>query len=280
VLVAVLSSADFSASWWSPGCSPATSSTGSGIGAAPLAPQTVNSLARIVYSMSGPHEARLDGVPLSWSWATTPVVDDPTDASGYPAATAWGQVYALANESEPSEGTVRVELKNMELYVWSKMQRAWVQVQASAQVYGAHFGETFANNFSFDAQWRAEPDGGVSTTLPNGFNLHFWPTGDRGSVAPSDVGAVYVTYAARLIGPNTAAARYLANAGADWWLTTTAPWPDEVGAGEGRFMHLSTSWQAFDFYTGGPYGPASSPPRWNAFGLAISDPPVDAMGRP
>jgi hypothetical protein len=266
--VAVLSSADFSATWWNPGC---------GAAGPPPAGGPLNSVARIAYSMDGPHEALVDGVPASWSWGSHPTVDDPTDSMHYTAVAAWGQVYAAAGAAEPAQGSVRVELKNMQLYVWSKSRHQWQQVQASARPEGAHFAENFANNASTGTDWQAEADGGTSSSMVGGYNLHFWP-GARGTVSPGDVGGVYVTFQARLIGPSAASAEYLANAGADWWLNTSAPYPDNAGVGEGRFMHLSTAWQAFDFWTGGSYG--VSPPSWNLYGLAISQVPIDAMGRP
>ncbi|HZQ57301.1 MAG TPA: hypothetical protein VFA84_04670 [Acidimicrobiales bacterium] len=269
--VAVLSSADFSASWWNPGCAPG--------GGPPPASGPVNSTARIAYGMDGPHEALVSGVPASWSWGSHPTVDDPVDALHYGAVAGWGQVYAQAGAGEPAQGSVRVELKNMQLYVWSKSGHQWQQVQASARPDGSHYAESFSSNASSGTDWRAEPDGGTSSSMVSGFNLHFWP-GARGTVSPGDVGGVYVTFQARLIGPAAGSAKYLANAGADWWASTSASYPQNAGVGEGRFMFLSPAWQAFDFWTGGPYGPASSPPSWNVFGLDISRAPIDAMGRP
>ncbi len=230
--------------------------------------------------MNGPHEGPLHNVPSYWSWGSHPEVDDPSDAKGYAAATAWGQVYADADASQPAQGTVRVELKHMQLYVWSKSRRVWLSVQSTVQVGGAHYVENFASNGSIGVDWQAEGDGGISASMVTGYNLHFWPATGRGAVNASDVGAVYVTYQARLIGPNAGSARYLANAGADWWLDASAGWPNNAQVGQGRFMYLSASWQAFDFYTGGAYGPAVLPPRWNDFGLVASNPPLDAMGMP
>jgi len=254
---------------------PSTSTTAP----SPPASSSLNSVARIVYSMSGPHEGPMHGVPPSWSWGSTPQVDDAADGMGYAAIAAWGQVYADANAAEPAQGSVRVELRDMEAYVWSISQARWVRAQAAAQVQGAHYAEDFANNASTAADWQAEPDGGASSSMVSGFNLHFWP-GARGTVSPGDVGGVYVTFQARLIGPAAGSAKYLANAGADWWQTTTAPYPDNAGVGEGRFMYLSANWAAIDFYTGGAYGPSAYPPAWSAAQLAASGPPLDAMGVP
>ena len=230
--------------------------------------------------MDGPHEGPLHNVPSYWSWGSHPEVDDPTDAKGYSASTAWGQVYADANATEPSEGSVRVELKNMQLYVFSKSRHQWLQLQGTVQVGGAHYVENFSGNASVGVDWRGEPDGGISSSMVSGYNLHFWPAMGRATVSASDIGAVYVTYQARLIGPSAGSAKYLANAGADWWLDQNAGWPNNAQVGGGRFMYLSTAWQAFDFFSGGTYGPAPKPPAWNDFALQASNPPIDAMGRP
>jgi hypothetical protein len=247
--------------------------------AAPPPQSTLNSIARIQYAMGGPHEGLPHGVPSSYSWASTPNVVDPTDASGYAALTGWGLIYADATAAEPAPGTVRVEFKHFVSYVWSKSQSKWAQVQAVAQLTGAHYTEDLVNNASTATDWRTEPDGGISSGIVNGYNLHFYPF-SRGSVDPTDVGGVFVSYQVRLIGANAATASYLANAGADWWQTTSAPFPNNAGVGQGRFMYLSPDWTAINFYSGGGYGPASYPPAWTALQLATSNPPLDPMGAP
>jgi hypothetical protein len=204
---------------------------------------------------------------------------DPTDAAGYSAITGWGVIYADANAGEPPAGTVRVELKNLETYVWSISQTKWLRVQATVQVTGGHYFEDFANNASIDPDWQTEPDGGISSGMVTGYNLHIFPS-SRSAVTASDIGGVYVTYDARLIGANAGSARYLADAGADWWQTTTAPYPGNTGVGMGRYTYLAPNWTAIDFYTGGVYGPAAYPPAWTAAQLAASNPPIDAMGAP
>jgi hypothetical protein len=230
--------------------------------------------------MDGPHEGPLHGVPSSWSWALHPTIDSAFNNQDT-AMTAWGQIYADANAVEPSSG-VRIEIKNMEAYVWSLSQRRWLRVQGTVQVSGGHYAEDFANNASISADWQSEPDGGISSGMVAGYNLHFWPSAGRGSVAASDIGGVYTTYQARLIGANAGAAKYLANVGGDWWLNATIGYgngTNNPGIGQGRFVYLSQSWSAVDFYTGGQYG-AAVPGAWTDAQLAASNPPIDAMGLP
>jgi hypothetical protein len=89
---------------------------------------------------------------------------------------------------------------------------------------------------------------------------------------------VYVTVQARLIGASVGSAHYLLNVGGDWWQTPTAPYPNNAGIGEGRFMAVSGSWGAYDFWTGGSY--SANPPGWTDAQMSGSNAPIDAMGLP
>jgi hypothetical protein len=251
---------------------------------------SLNSVARIGYSMNGPHEGQMQGVPTSWSWGSHPEVDNPVPnpTSRFDWSTAWGQVYPDANATEAAQGSVRVEVKHMEEFVYSASQHKWLRVQGTVGVGGAWFVDNWSSSRTPD--WRTEADGGVSVSMPtDGEFFHFWPSSGRGQlpIAPSDVAAVYTTYQARLIGTNAANAKFLANVGADWWVNATSPNNGVTGptgnneqVGEGRFMYLSSNWSAIDFYSGGTYGPAAYPPAWGASQLASSNPPIDAMGLP
>jgi hypothetical protein len=225
---------------------------------------STNPVSRALYSMDGPHEGPMAGVPATFSWSSHPVVESVQPPAGWDSATAWGVVYADANDasSEPPQGSARVELRDMQLHVWSDTQSAWLQVQGTAPVTGAHYLQDFAGNANVPADLRAEADGGVSSALIAGYNLHVWPSGDRPAlpVPGSEIGAVYVTVQARLIGPGASSGRYLLGVGADWWQTPTAAFPANAGIGTGRFMYLSESWASYDFWTGGDYSPG--PPGW------------------
>ena len=246
----------------------------------PSAAGTLNSVATIQYDMDGPHEAAPAGVPTDWSWAQHPVVDNAVPPSDCTSLTAWGTVYAVAGATEPTG--VRVELKDIESYVFLKSQDKWVRAQASVQVTGWHDANDFSNS-GLAVNWNSEPDGGISADLVSGHNVEFYPTGARGTIDPSDVAGAYTTVQARLIGPDAATAQYLANMGGDWWQNATVGYGDgshNPGIGQGRFVRLGTNWQAVSFYSGGGYGPAAYPPGWGAAQLAASNPPLDGMGLP
>jgi hypothetical protein len=245
----------------------------------PLTPPaaTINSVARIVDSMAGPHAGCPHGVPTYYSWQPHPDVGDVTDSAGRHATIAWGQIYADCTASEPTN--VRVEVRNIELWFWLNSGRQWVQVEAYPTVDGQHFSECFCGPNGPAPAFRNEPDGGISTTMVSGFNFHFWPASGRTDISAylGDIGAVYATYQARVIvdnpaGPdNRSQARFLANAGSDWWDSTTSG--GNNGAGMGRFTYLTPNWQAEDFYTGGPYG-VGDPGAWTATQLLASPPPI------
>ncbi len=208
-------------------------------------------------AMVGANAAPPDGIPSTWSWAQHAEVDNPSNP-GWAAMTAWGQVYAAAGALEPPSGTVRVEVKDMRSYVWSRRARRWVMVQGTLAVDGRHYVDDFRANGSIAADLRTEPDGGTSATMVVGYNFHFWPTSGRAPVAPGDIAGVITEYQARLIGPGAAAGVYVANVGGDWWRNTSVPFDftgptgNNLQIGEGRFVELSQSWTTVAFYTGGP----------------------------
>jgi hypothetical protein len=148
---------------------------------------------------------------------------------------------------------------------------------------GGHFPESFQGANGPTPIRRSEPDGGISSTMVSGYNLHFWTTAGRVPIqlAASDIDGVNSTYQARLIldnpsGPNNlATTKLLANAGADWWSPDGSQNPSP---GMGRFTYLTTNWQEEDFYTGsGPdnvYGPSSYPPGRTAAQLQASLPQI------
>jgi hypothetical protein len=207
--------------------------------------------------MGGADDGRPEGVPTAFSWSDKAEVDSPTNA-GMSAMTAWGLVYAELGAKEPRRGTVRVEVRDIRSYVWSRSAQHWTLVQDTTGVEGAFYREDFGGNDSVPADMRTEPDGGTSVSMAPARNFHFWPLTGRAPVAADDVGAVITTFDARLIGPNASHARYLASAGGDWWRTTTAPFvlasdgANNDGIGTGRFVALSRAWTTIGFYTGGP----------------------------
>jgi hypothetical protein len=240
-------------------------------------PRPLNSVAAIVASMRPrpPGSPVPHGVPTSYNWYNSPVLGDPKDGQREPLETGWGQVYAEQGQPEP---TCPVEAKNFEVYLWSLAHAQWVRVQAQRTVDGALYAEDFAGNASVPANWATQPDGGEATLMQVGHNIHFWPHGGQASVPnPSDVGAVFVTYQARMVNPGPLD-RVIANAGLDWWAANYSANP---GCGESGWqpLPLDGSWAAINFYTGGPVV-GSVAGAWTEAQLQANPPPLDGMGTP
>ncbi len=191
----------------------------------------VDSLDRILYSMSGPHEGAPHGVPTSFSWATGPSLGAVTPPAGMSAITSWGQIYADTTNVHPAN--VRVELRNMETYVWSNSGTPGRAYKAQPASTAPTSSRTSPATPPCPPTSATSLTAAFSTGMVSGYNFHFWPTGSRGNLSnPADIGGVFTTLQARLIlddpnGPTTAGqARYLANTGADWWRDLSAPYGD------------------------------------------------------
>jgi hypothetical protein len=223
-------------------------------------------VADVIADMTLPNEGYPHGVPADYNWYRGPVLYSGanTPSSKYQAITMWGQVYE-ASQGSPATN-VRVELRAAQTWVWSISRSQWIEVQDTMGVQGAHFDESFATNASVPADVRTEPDGGTSTTMIPDYNFHFWPTGNRASINPSDVGGVYTTVQARLVeddpsGVNDlSSANYLVNVGADYWTTTTSAYPNNTAVFEGRFGYVTTQWQAFNAISWTPSQVTANPP--------------------
>ena len=223
---------------------------------------------KVVSDMLDPNQGHPHGVPPSYSFYNGPELDSPLPSPDTSAVTAWGVIYEAAQGS--SATNTRVEVRNVRLYLWSRHQRRWVEVQASTTPTGADYPEPQGTggftNESSSADLRTEPDGGVAVKMQEGQWFHFWPADGRASIDPSDVGGVFTSFQARLVkddphGPDdTSSARYLGSAGADWWPNLGAPWPDNTQAFCARFSYITTAWSTFTGTTWTSAQVRTSPP--------------------
>jgi hypothetical protein len=237
---------------------------------APEPPTGAAGVAKIVSDMHDPNEGHPHGVPTSYSFYRGPELDAPLPGPGMTAATAWGVIYEAAGGSTATN--TRVEVRNIRLYLWSKSRGRWVRYQASTSPTGEDYAEPQGSegfsNMSSPADLRTEPDGGVSVKMHQGSWFHFWPADGRTVIAPADIGGAYTTFEARLVkddpqGPDdTSSARYLASAGADWWVNRSAPWPDNTQAFFARFRYITPSWSTWTGTT------------WSAAQLRADPPPT------
>jgi hypothetical protein len=218
----------------------------------------LNSVDLIASDMTLPHEALPSGVPDSYDWQTAPRLGYGNRApDGWTSFIAWGQVYQAVGGS-PAPNT-RVELRNIAAWVFDLQTNSWTGLQAETLVEGAAYVEDFADNASRPADIRAEPGGGLSVRLADGYNFHFWPASGRVPVPQRPIGGVFTTVEARLIADDPASpddraeARLLLAMGADYWRAADAEWqPDWSTVGDvaiGRFRFVTEDWQSFNMTT-------------------------------
>ncbi len=168
--------------------------------------------------------------------------------------------------------------------MYSKSRLAWTRFQASLRPGGALYHYNGSGGTHIPAGWRVEPDGGVSAVPRATYALHFWPMGSGfARINAADVGAVFTTVQARLIGGT---ARYILNVGADYYPASGSyPFGNHHNAavGESKYIYLSPSWQAISFYTGGPTSTLATSKTsggWSQSQLQATPPPMDGMGLP
>ncbi len=193
------------------------------------------------------------GVPESYSWYEG--LYKPVGYNGPPgdftSVLGWGQVYQKAGAPAYSNTNAKVEVANARTWVHLKATGEWVLVQDQGpmQLEGGHFVTDFAGNAGSTMNVTNSGSTAQFAAPPNGYNDHFW-LGSRGEYAPGTVDAVYVQMDMRVTDPNVS---LVANIGADWWRTPSAPYVDgfsnNPGAGMGNWVELSTDWSTLGFYS-------------------------------
>ena len=196
--------------------------------------------------MTGKHQGRMHGVPSSYNWAKHPRigVGNGPERHGFHAISAWGQIYEDIHGS-PARN-VRVACRDISLWILSKRTGKWRRCNASKRVNGANYVEDFSGNASKPANLRNEPHGAVSATLGGGYNFHLYSIRNRAQIDPHDVAGVVCIYSARVIMDDPYGvderhlARYLASAGADYWLDryvgASPGTVRDVGIGKARYL--------------------------------------------
>lgn len=231
---------------------------------------TVNSIGLIAGDRILPHEGLPHGVPESFDWYSNPRIGWGTDmmTGNFTAFIVWGQVYEDSGNS-PAINT-RIQIRNIRAYVLDKQDNTWSMIQSHESVEGAAYREDFAGDENIVANVRDEADGGISVTVGDGYNFHFWPPDGRVLLDPERIGGIFTTAQARLVVDNPdlpddrAQARYLMNMGADYWLDLAVQWrADWTANGDvaiGRFRYITSDWQAFNMTTLTPYELCQNPP--------------------
>ncbi|MBR1235386.1 hypothetical protein [Bradyrhizobium sp. AUGA SZCCT0182] len=193
------------------------------------------------------------GVPTIFGWyaggpAATGNGAPPSD---FLALTGWGQIYPQVGASNVA---ANVYLKDYRVYV-HLTSGGWqlVQDQAMNSVAGGHYVADFSNDSSSPMSLVVQPDGSARMASPaSGHNDHFWIF-PRGSYTPGTVDGVFSIAQLRT---DNARANLIANFGADWWRSASAPYLNQDGVfvnnpavGMGAWVKLTTTYQYFFFTT-------------------------------
>ena len=171
--------------------------------------------------------------------------------AGFTALTGWAVVYPQAGAAlSPNAASDTVQVQGFTTYV-HLTNGSWVQVQnqASDPLTGSNYVANFAND-SHKPFTVNTTSGGVTTlnAPPAGYNDHFFPQ-QRGTYAAGTVDGVFVEAQMKTNDPN---ANLVAQLGADWWRSSSAPYVAGFGnnpvVGGNDFVKLTTSYQSV-YYT-------------------------------
>jgi hypothetical protein len=205
------------------------------------------------------------GYPEGLSWdtgvhGTTTLTPAP---AGFSAVAGWGVVYPEAGAPvSPNAASNTVQIQNFTTYV-HLTDGTWVKVQDQSQIgiSGAHYVADFSGNANIPWNEQTLSDGSVSVDAPPvGYNDHFFPSA-RGTFTPGTVDGVLVEADMKTNDPS---ANLVAQIGADWWLSSTAPYVDgfanNPGVGANDWTKLTTEWQTLYYSSISPQQLEADPP--------------------
>lgn len=211
----------------------------------------------VVFDMTLPNSANgpdgfPHGVPDTWDWYGGPVLHSPLPPDGWTAFIPWGVIYRDLTDSPDSN--TRVSIRRIKGYVLDKTDSSW-SLLSDGEAGGSFYEEDISSNVSIPfSTRRVEPDSSVSAVIPHGYTWHFFPD-NRASIDPDRVAGLFAVYSARLIldsaskTDDRAYARYLMQAGSDWWQSLSAPYPANAGVGGSRFDYITTEWSEITLTT-------------------------------
>lgn len=190
------------------------------------------------------------GVPQGYDWysGTNTIVGD-KPPSGFTSVTGWGQVYPQAGAAATTNASASVQVANFKTYV-HLTNGGWVLVQdqATNPINGAHYTADFSGTANVPWSEKTLADGSMTMNAPkSGYNDHFWP-GARGTYGAGTIDGVFVQAEMKTNDPN---ANLVANLGADWWRSVSAPYVDgfanNPSPGMSDWVKLTTEYQTLYF---------------------------------
>ncbi|MGB7300767.1 MAG: hypothetical protein WBD34_15715 [Burkholderiaceae bacterium] len=234
--------------------------------------ETINSLDTIVDDMALMNDLPLIGADPAYGFASGPgftimgnnpsganlpdwfVADNPelADSGYWQAIIPW---FVLFEGQGNSAQNVRVQLRNLKLYILSRSTNQWRELIGAQDVGGEFCPQGNSNQPCTRGNLKqAESTGGASITPVAGYEFLGW-FGNRTAIDGEDIKAVFVTLQGRLIVNDLDApddrrqARYLIDVGADYYVDTEFNEAYVPGVGVSRAKLISTDWQPFNFMT-------------------------------
>jgi len=211
----------------------------------------------------GNSEGFPQGVPQGYDWysGTNTIVGD-KPPSDFTSVTGWGQVYPQAGAAATTNASASVQVANFKTYV-HLTSGGWVLVQdqSSNPIAGAHYTADFSGAANVAWNEKTLADGSMIMDAPrSGYNDHFWP-GARGTYGAGTIDGVFVEAQMKTNDPN---ANLVANIGADWWRSASAPYVDgfanNPSPGMSDWVKLTTDYKTLYFSSMSPAKLQADPP--------------------
>lgn len=217
------------------------------------------------------------GVPQGYDWysGTNTIVGD-KPPSGFTSVTGWGQVYPQAGAAATTNASASVQVANFKTYV-HLTNGGWVLVQdqTTNPIDGAHYTADFSGAANVPWIEKTLADGSMTMDAPkSGYNDHFWP-GARGTYGAGTIDGVFVEAQMKTNDPN---ANLVANLGADWWRSPSAPYVDgfanNPSPGMSDWVKLTTDYQTLYFTSMSAAQLQADPPPGLSSAVDTTTPPV------
>ena len=213
---------------------------------------TAAMIAAIAQNTAGNSQGVPAGVPSSWSWYAGYDLQTVMPPANFTACTGWGQVYPAAGAAIDTNSAASVSVEGFQTWVLTAAG-AWVELQSQVGLIDGplecvRYAADYEGNVSTALKTTVNSDGSVSMPLPgSGYVNNFW-TEDRGVFSGGSVIGIFVTAAVKASDANNG---LIANLGADWWLSTSAPYvasgANNPGVGSSNWIALTTAWQTLYF---------------------------------
>lgn len=212
-------------------------------------PLTVKDLTTIAFDGAKAHEALPAGVPSSYDWYKGPRVGAGNNATGFQAATGWGQAFYTKDALVNSHSVFLIKDFRTLVCTNTPSGKEWALVQRGP-VEGREFRADFVGNVSRQASTFSTTGDLSQVEFNPGATFHFWPRSGRFQLESSNLcGFLMYLQAKQISGPPQSV---ILGLGADYWTTTTALWDNyrtNKDVAIGRLRMLTSEWQLIGLTT-------------------------------